>query len=334
MKQCDVSVIIPVYNTERYIKQCVDSVINQTVLPKELILVDDGSNDSSSNICDDYEKKYDFIKVIHKENAGLGMARNSGMQLATAEYIMFLDSDDYIETDMLETLYSYTNDMHTDLVKSGFFRVDLQGNIQEERRYNETIKCQKNDILEYLLPRTLGSLPDKHDSLEMGVTCSLLRRSIIDLNRITFPSERELISEDLVFNISFLYAINSATLIPYVGYMYRTTPGSLTVGFRENRFEASKRLYENVSKKIDELKIVEEAHLRWDKTFLIYLWMCVKQEKNMKHSINRIRNICSDPVTRNVISSFPTNKLEIKQRVFVNLLKHRAVFLLLVISKF
>lgn len=101
-----VSVIIPVYNVEQYLKQCLDSVINQTYKNLEIILVDDGSTDNSGKICDEYALKDTRIKVIHKDNGGLSDARNTGLKIATGEYITFIDSDDDIELDMVEYLYS------------------------------------------------------------------------------------------------------------------------------------------------------------------------------------------------------------------------------------
>ena len=100
-----VSVIVPVYNVEKYLDRCLDSIINQTLNEIEIILVDDGSTDSSGEKCDEYKKKDLRIKVIHKKNKGLGYARNSGLEVATGKYIAFVDSDDYIDRRMFESLY-------------------------------------------------------------------------------------------------------------------------------------------------------------------------------------------------------------------------------------
>ena len=101
---CKVSVIVPVYNVEDYIRECLDSLINQTLTDIEIILVDDGSKDLSGTICDEYAKKDCRIKVIHKENGGQSSARNAGLKVSTGEYILFVDSDDYIVENTLETL--------------------------------------------------------------------------------------------------------------------------------------------------------------------------------------------------------------------------------------
>ena len=101
-----ISIIIPVYKVEKFLNQCIDSVINQTYNNIEIILIDDGSPDNCGKICDDYEKKDSRIRVIHKQNGGLSDARNAGLAVAQGEYIGFVDSDDYISYDMYEKLYS------------------------------------------------------------------------------------------------------------------------------------------------------------------------------------------------------------------------------------
>ena len=100
-----ISIIVPVYNVEKYLRKCIDSILNQTFRDFELILVDDGSTDSSGKICDEYSLKDSRIKVIHKENGGQSSARNMGLDVAQGEYIGFVDSDDWIEKDMYEILY-------------------------------------------------------------------------------------------------------------------------------------------------------------------------------------------------------------------------------------
>ena len=104
MKEDLISIIVPVYKVENYLKRCLDSVISQTYKNIEIILVDDGSPDNSGNICEEYALKDSRIKVIHKKNGGLSDARNAGLQIATGDYIGFVDSDDYIENDMFETM--------------------------------------------------------------------------------------------------------------------------------------------------------------------------------------------------------------------------------------
>lgn len=119
-----ISVIVPIYNVEKYLSKCVDSIINQTYNNLEIILVDDGSPDNCPKICDEYAKKDDRIKVIHKENGGLSDARNAGMKIATGEYISFIDSDDYISNNFIETLYSAMKAENSDIIECDIVRFE------------------------------------------------------------------------------------------------------------------------------------------------------------------------------------------------------------------
>ncbi|MDU2552528.1 MAG: glycosyltransferase family 2 protein, partial [Staphylococcus epidermidis] len=108
----EISIIVPVYNVENYLKKCVESILSQTFTDFELLLVDDGSTDSSGEMCDELKRLDERIKVIHKENGGLSSARNAGIDVAKGKYLTFVDSDDYIDTHMLEVLYK--NMVHED----------------------------------------------------------------------------------------------------------------------------------------------------------------------------------------------------------------------------
>jgi glycosyltransferase involved in cell wall biosynthesis len=112
-----ISIIVPIYNVQEYLYRCVDSIINQTYKNLEIILVDDGSPDNCPQICDDYAKKDNRIKVVHKENGGLSDARNAGMKVATGEYISFIDSDDYVSLDFIQTLYNTMILENSDIVE-------------------------------------------------------------------------------------------------------------------------------------------------------------------------------------------------------------------------
>ena len=117
-----ISVIVPIYNTEKYLNECIDSIINQTYTNLELILVDDGSNDNSGQICDEYSKNNDFIKVIHQQNMGISAARNKGLENATGDWIAFVDADDWLDNNYFQVLIDETLD-GTQVVCSGYKRV-------------------------------------------------------------------------------------------------------------------------------------------------------------------------------------------------------------------
>ena len=139
-----ISVIVPVYNVEKYLNRCIHSILKQTYKNFELILVNDGSTDNCGKICDEYSKKDNRIKVIHKDNGGLSDARNTGIESASGEYIMFVDSDDYISSKMVEILYKSIIENESDMALCNFTYVNEFGDELEDRNIKSPIN---NEIL-------------------------------------------------------------------------------------------------------------------------------------------------------------------------------------------
>lgn len=142
-----ISVIVPIYNVEKYLDRCVDSIINQTYKNLEIILVDDGSPDNCPKMCDDYAKKDSRIKVVHKENGGLSDARNAGMKVATGEYVAFIDSDDYISLDFYETLLETIVDNDSDIVECGVVKFYENEKFDE---YSDDLKVTNYETVDAL----------------------------------------------------------------------------------------------------------------------------------------------------------------------------------------
>lgn len=145
-----ISIIVPVYNVEKYLNRCLDSILNQIFTDFELILVDDGSTDNSGIICDEYKTKDNRIKVIHKENGGLSSARNAGLDIARGRYIGFVDSDDFISKDMYQILYNEAEKNKADMIMCEFKKVDKNYEAINNNLYKKSdIKLLKKDeILE------------------------------------------------------------------------------------------------------------------------------------------------------------------------------------------
>ncbi|MEI3216215.1 MAG: glycosyltransferase family 2 protein [Lachnospiraceae bacterium] len=331
-----VSVIVPVYNVEKYLRQCLDSLLKQTYKNIEVVMVDDGSRDSSGKICDEYAEKYENFYVIHKENAGLGMARNTGFEHIHGEYVTFLDSDDYLENNCIENLCNTLMKYQVDMCKGGFKRVIDSGKIVSQIGYqNELFKG--DHAKSELLPRMIGSSPSRHDSIEMCVCGAIYKTDLIKKYNLKFPSEREMISEDLVFNIDYMQHADGGCTIEKMGYNYRVNLKSLSTSYRSDRFEASKHFYLEMKKKLQELGYGKETMLRLDRMFFVYLRMCIGQEKNAKSKktmmkIRSIKNICADSILNYVIKQYPMNEFEMKQRIFLNLVLHRQAALLYMLS--
>ena len=134
-----ISVIVPVYNVEKYLDKCVESIVNQTYKNLEIILVDDGSTDSCPEICDEWAKKDNRIKVIHKPNGGLSSARNAGMDSMTGSYIQFVDSDDYIKSNMIEVMYGNIIKGDYDVCVCNYSFIDESDNVISATDFKKSI---------------------------------------------------------------------------------------------------------------------------------------------------------------------------------------------------
>ena len=210
--QVSVSVTVPVYNVQNYLAKCIESVLAQTYKNFELILVDDGSTDCSSQICDCYQQKDSRIKVIHKDNGGLSSARNAGLDVSEGKYIYFLDSDDYIEPNLLEETISIMEDKQCDMVSFGMVKEDVHGNHIENILYKPAnIKITKEEErMEFHLKHLLN--------YRMGwEACNrIFRCDIIREHGLRFISERKVFAEDLLFSFTYwLYAESCITLSTY-----------------------------------------------------------------------------------------------------------------------
>lgn len=129
-----VSIIVPVYNVEPYLDRCMQSLLKQTLKEIEIIMVDDESPDHCPQLCEDYKAKYSNVKVVHKKNGGLGFARNSGLEVAKGEYVAFIDSDDFVDTDMFQHLYEYAAENKCDAVFAAIISTKMR---------NTSGKCRK-----------------------------------------------------------------------------------------------------------------------------------------------------------------------------------------------
>ncbi len=170
MNQPKISVVVPVYNVEKYLARCVDSILAQTFTDTEIILVDDGSTDNSGILCDQYALKDPRIKVIHKENGGLSDARNGGQAVASGDYISFIDSDDFIEPEMLQVLYDLAEESGADFSACGLRDCYENGGIGHEGS-DETFLCNGVEGLKLVL---------EGDHFPISVCTKLLRRSFCE----------------------------------------------------------------------------------------------------------------------------------------------------------
>lgn len=213
-----ISVIVPIYKVENYLNCCVNSIINQTYKNLEIILIDDGSPDKCGKICDDFKKEDTRIKVIHKKNNGVGSARNKGLDVCNGEYISFVDSDDYIMPDLIESLYNEIYDC--DYVSCGYTHFDNKNNQEKYFSPKDKIILMGKDALykHYSIDNTIENINCVY------VWGKLFRRKIWD--ELRFPEE--ILFEDIYVMPYILLKCNKIKFINNAGYYYRKVEGSIT----------------------------------------------------------------------------------------------------------
>lgn len=241
MINCLVTVVIPIYNVEKHLNRCIESVVNQTYKDLEIILVDDKSPDNSPQICDQWAKKDSRIKVVHKDNnAGLGMARNTGIDNANGDYICFFDSDDYVEKDTIEKAVTLATKENADVVSFGFIRENSSQNIVE----HEVPQPYKNvyqgtEVQDILLAEKIAPDPKTGKDSNLGISsCTgLFSLEILKKNNIRFHSEREIICEDLYFTLDLYKYVNKVAILTESFYHYCFNEASLTHTYASDRTE-------------------------------------------------------------------------------------------------
>lgn len=327
-----ISIIVPVYNVEKYLDRCIQSILNQTYKNYELILIDDGSSDHSSEICDSYANNYQHIKVIHKKNEGLGLTRNVGITNANGNYIMFIDSDDTIHPDLLKVCNEELSKGY-DTIIFGYNRINENDQITSTFQYEDK-SYKGKEIKVNLLPKLIGSSPSGHDSIAVSACGVLYSKDIISKNKLMFKSERKIISEDLIWNLEYLIRSQSVKISNKSFYNYRFTEGSLTKKYIKNRFCLVKDLYNLEIDYLEKYGILAHTEIRLKKQFFIYLRMCFRQEDTaiskltLSNAIINIGKICSDPLVITVINSYPVKELQFKQKTFVYLVKYKCAKLI------
>lgn len=238
-----ISVIIPIYNVEKYIHECIDSVRNQTYTNLEIILVDDGSTDSCATICDEYAKKDSRIRVIHKENGGLSDARNAGLEIATGKYIGYVDSDDYIALDMYEHLYNACEENEAEIAVCRFHTFTDKIQLCENVVNRNKVYNSKGILLAYI-----------DESVEELITPSawskLYRRDCIQ--GLQFPKGK--LCEDIVYTTKAFYNAKKVVYVDRELYFYRNRPGSIMT----EKSVINRRIREEIEQYEDRIAFLKE----------------------------------------------------------------------------
>lgn len=320
MKYPKVSIILPIYNVEKYLDRCMDSLLNQTLKDIEIIMVDDGSPDNCPQMCDEYAKKDNRVKVVHKKNAGLAFARNSGLDVAKGEYIAFVDSDDYVGLNMYKTLYDRAETDKCDAVFCGF-RTEVK---QNKWVYSDEVDADKlwrgKDVQLFMLDMIASGAGVKAERLyQMSVWHSIYKRSIIEDNHLRFVSEREVASEDIPFQVDYLSKANTVAYIKETFYSYCLNGTSLTATLKPEKYARYKQLRACLLTKSSDAEYVNRVNRLFIGYTRSHLYDIINSA--WKNKMAMMKDIQTDKVWKEINQSYsPVNLPFISKSIYKFLL--------------
>lgn len=324
---CKVSVVVPIYNVEKYIKQCVDSIRNQTLEDIEIILVDDGSPDNCPQICDEYKKLDNRIKVVHKKNGGLSSARNAGMRVATGEYIGFVDSDDYIEVDMYEKMYNTSKKYNVDFVMCDYYKSYGSDKKEVSLEIDEGM-YNKEKIKDIIYPQLIMTENIDYGPL-LAVWHCLYKNTFLKENDLYFDdivkySEDNLFSSIVGYKSDSFYYMKASYF-----YNYRYNPNSISTTYKEDALdvyiEMNNRLYDNFYR-CKEYDFKRQLSLHMIYYTLNYINQVLGSNLNLKEKYRKIKNSLKKKEVKRAFDKFLLPDINLKLKLSILMLKYKMTF--------
>lgn len=328
-----ISIIVPVYKTEKYLERCIRSLVNQTYQELEIILVDDGSPDNCPVLCDEWKDKDKRIKVVHKKNGGLSSARNTGLTIATGKYVAFVDSDDDVELDMYRSMHEIAEKNQVDFVMSDYTRIESDGS-----RYIKSLDIRegfydRKDIIEEIFPVLIMREEIDYGPL-LSVCHCMYRLEFLKNINLQFDEEVRW-SEDNMFSAimgyqceNFYYMKNKAF------YHYYQNPGTITTSYRKGAWGVYCIMNERLHNFFDNVK--EFDFSRQLKLHMIYYACnCIEQIRFLeeKERFIQIKEILYDEHLMEAFQKFRLPNVSFRFKIQLLLMKWRVAWLLVVLRR-
>lgn len=325
-----ISIIVPIYNVEKYLTQCIESILAQTFEDFELLLIDDGSTDSSLEVCLNYEKKDKRIKVFSKMNGGVSSTRNYGLSKSTGQYIAFVDPDDWIHPSMYERMIAKMVEENVEVVMCGYqsFGDNVSERIMKITDANKLLTGQSvvsellNDIIG---PKTLNS----GDANTMGSVWRMIVKSdVIKKNNFKFEENIPLM-EDVIFCTQLFTKVKSVYLMEECFYYYRILVNSAMRKYRKDFNALVKEVYNKIEQIIINNGFFVICEQRLKHRYYYLMFWAISNECNsnspqtMLGSLKSIKTVCADKKFINIINNIDDRDYTLKKKIVFFLLKNK-----------
>lgn len=347
MKKSVISIIVPCYNNEKYIARCLNSIVNQTFNQIEIIIVNDGSTDKSISIIEDYASKDSRIIIVDKSNEGVSAARNDGIKKSTCKYLMFVDSDDWIDLNTCEVVYDKIEKSNADVVMWSYVREFANASLKKNIYNEKIIVFNKTDIKNKLYRRQIGLIDEEleHPESEFAlnpVFTKIFRKDIIIQNNIKFIDLSIIgTSEDGYFNMEVFEHCEKVIYIDeYFYHYFKQNDNSCTQNYKADLFIKWQKLFDitlmNINKNI---KCKDNIQAFNNKICLSIIWLGLNicsSKKNSFQKIKEIKGILSCEKYRQAYRKLNFNHFRIHWKIFFLCSKYNfatGVFLMLLIMK-
>lgn len=325
-----ISIIVPIYKVEKYIRQCVDSIIAQTYKDIEIILVDDGSPDNCPAICDEYAKQDSRIKVVHKENGGLISARKAGLQASSGEYVCFVDGDDWIDADMYEKIADSIQKTNADCIITQFYYEYPDKPVISDYKLNRVFYDRKqieNDIFPTML------FDNQYYRFGIFPNCwtKVFKRELLEKHLMN-TDDRIRMGEDIAFTYPCLMECQTLAFVDKALYHYRINPESMTKAYDERLPDICLLPYQALVKKSKQLGVDLSGQLPY---YLLYLVnFVIRNEANInnpktkKEKLAVLESIVDNDDIVHTIDNINAALLPSHTRLLYFSIKKRSVFML------
>jgi len=334
-----VSIIIPIYNSEQYLDRCISSVVNQSYDNLEIILVDDGSTDSSPYLCDKWQTRDKRIRVIHKRNEGAGMARNTGIDASTGEFICFFDSDDFIDSSLVYSAYCLAIKEKADVVLFGMSACDKDGNIIRRNNPRPPKNVYRGEeVANTLLPLLLGQSLEtvRKIGLSMNVCRCFFSAKMIRNSGWRFMSEREIFSEDYFFMLGIYRYLETVAVLCQDLYYQCLTEGSLSRNHSVERHKNLNNFYLACVKLCQIADYSPEVLRNCTVPYLNGMLDMMKKiclSNKPIQAIREIKKIVDNEVLQGVLEKVKGEKVNYKKSSLFFSMRHKLYFLCYLMTK-